>query len=36
MADEAQSAQPMPVPVDESHIVATYAYFCRATAIERA
>jgi len=31
MADEQQSAQPMPVPVDESHIVATYANFCRVT-----
>ena len=30
MADEAQN-QPMPVPVDESHIVATYANFCRVT-----
>ncbi|MFM7245079.1 MAG: DUF3467 domain-containing protein [Planctomycetaceae bacterium] len=31
MADESQTAQPMPVPVDESHIVATYANFCRVT-----
>jgi len=31
MADESQSPQPMPVPVDESHIVATYANFCRVT-----
>ena len=31
MADEAQSNQPVPVPVDESHIVATYANFCRVT-----
>ena len=33
MADEKRSAAPeqMPVPVDESHIVATYANFCRVT-----
>jgi len=31
MADESQPSQPMPVPVDESHIVATYANFCRVT-----
>ena len=31
MADDSQSAQPMPVPVDESHILATYANFCRVT-----
>ena len=34
MADTPQSARPgeqMPVPVDESHIVATYANFCRVT-----
>ena len=34
MADAPQSARPgeqMPVPVDESHIVATYANFCRVT-----
>ena len=29
MADEARG--PEPVPVDESHIVATYANFCRVT-----
>ncbi|MEY3203995.1 MAG: hypothetical protein RLZZ21_326 [Planctomycetota bacterium] len=34
MADAPQSsrsAEQMPVPVDESHIVATYANFCRVT-----
>ena len=31
MPEETQSAQPMPVPVDESHILATYANFCRVT-----
>ena len=34
MAEETQSArpaEPMQVPVDESHIVATYANFCRVT-----
>ena len=31
MAEESRSAEPMPVPVDESHIVATYANFCRVT-----
>jgi len=34
MADASQparSAEPMAVPVDESHIVATYANFCRVT-----
>ena len=31
MPEEIQSAQPMPVPVDESHILATYANFCRVT-----
>ena len=34
MADAPQSSRPaeqMPVPVDESHIVATYANFCRVT-----
>ncbi len=31
MAEEAQSQQPVQVPVDESHIVATYANFCRVT-----
>ncbi|MFM7108401.1 MAG: DUF3467 domain-containing protein [Planctomycetaceae bacterium] len=28
---EAKSAEPVHVPVDESHIVATYANFCRVT-----
>ena len=32
MADETvRSPEPMRVPVDESHIVATYANFCRVT-----
>jgi hypothetical protein len=33
MAEEQQSARPEPVqvPVDESHIAATYANFCRVT-----
>jgi len=31
MADESRPAEPMPVPVDESHIVATYSNFCRVT-----
>ena len=31
MAEEQSRAEPMPVPVDESHIVATYANFCRVT-----
>jgi hypothetical protein len=33
MADEQQTARPEPVhvPVDESHIAATYANFCRVT-----
>ena len=33
MADESRSAESLPqqVPVDESHIVATYANFCRVT-----
>ena len=31
MADENRPADPMPVPVDESHILATYANFCRVT-----
>ena len=33
MAEESQTARPEPVhvPVDESHIVATYANFCRVT-----
>jgi len=34
MADESapsRAEQQMPVPVDESHIVATYANFCRVT-----
>jgi hypothetical protein len=31
MAEESRPAEPMPVPVDESHIVATYANFCRVT-----
>ena len=33
MAEESQAARPEPVqvPVDESHILATYANFCRVT-----
>ena len=31
MAEESRSAEPMPVPVDESHIAAAYANFCRVT-----
>ena len=31
MAEEQSRNEPMPVPVDESHIVATYANFCRVT-----
>ena len=31
MAEESRSAEPMPVPVDESHITGTYANFCRVT-----
>lgn len=31
MAEEQSRSEPMPVPVDESHIVATYANFCRVT-----
>jgi hypothetical protein len=31
MAEEQSRGEPMPVPVDESHIVATYANFCRVT-----
>ena len=31
MAEESRPAEPMPVPVDESHIAAAYANFCRVT-----
>ena len=31
MADETRGPESMPVPVDESHIVAHYANFCRVT-----
>jgi hypothetical protein len=31
MADEVKPAEPIQIPVDESHIVATYANFCRVT-----
>jgi hypothetical protein len=30
-SQSARAAEPMPVPVDESHILATYANFCRVT-----